>query len=428
MPDARNAVLDALRLLTDAGEDQVGLMPTSRTQACVDRLSESRPDELIAQGADLRGAIKDLLNWNGPRATKSLVRTAASALTAERDDGAPLCPHAVEALSYLAIWAPLLDPDRLDRVLAHAVANHASAWAPVRYVAGPAARLHRLVGHYQPARIETLACSLWDLSHVGRWWDVCGGLGAYGTRRRRAPRPALEARMQARTQALSAAGGTHSVLEALLAGTDGHYSAQRAVELEGLRLSGPLLDEAEKFAGEDHEDPDTAVLLSHLVDLAPTARPASPVPVMLDALAFLIDEADPKSVLPAKPSGFGDLYPEGSFKEYPVPGGFLAWDMAAVPGSTGTIELIRSPHALFENRDYMGNCTGGYNQRCQAGEYVLGKVHHEGELYNWSARHDGAGWVLGEANSRFNRGNVPTAVRDGIAAMLAEINAGRGPR
>jgi hypothetical protein len=264
-----------------------------------------------------------------------------------------------------------------------------------------------MVGHYQPARIESLACSLWDASHQGRWWDVCGGLGATGTRRRRIPRAQLEARMQARTRALSA-HGADEVLSGLLTGDAGHYSAQRAGELAALRLSGEVLASAGSFAAEDHDDPDTALMLSYLVDLAPTARP-------------------PSAVLPAKPAGFGDLFPEGSLKEYPLPGAFLRWDLADLPGATGTIELIRSPHALFENRDFMGNCTGGYNQRCQTGEWVLGKVHHEGEAYNWSARSDNAGWVLVETNSRFNRGGVPEAVSTGVTTMLAAVNAGRGP-
>lgn len=433
--EARDAVLSALRI---AGVDLASggrvALPTARTRAAVDRLCDATPEKLAEERVDLRAIIRDLLDWERQRATKAVVRTAGKAMTATTADGASLWPHAIEALSYAAIWSPLLEPDRLDRVIAHAAANPTSAFAPIRYAAGPASKLQMLVGHYNAARLETLATSLWDAAHMGRWWDACGGLGAGGDgtrrrRRRRLDREELEAQMEARTRAITAAGGEPAeAVAAIVSGQNTHWNPATAEVLRRARLSGKALDEVIACVHEPHDDPDVAVLLAQLVDLPPGDRPENPVPAMIDALEFMLDGADPVKTLPKKPDGWGSLYPEGSLKEYPIPALVRAWDWAEFPDTPGAvIELIRTPHALFENRDYMGNCTGGYNQRCQTGTWVLGKVHYQNEMYNISIWNRGGGWHTSEINSRFNRGGVPQELLLGFRNWTAQLNAGARP-
>lgn len=434
--EARDAVLAALRIAgVDLDSGGKTALPTARTRAVVDRLCDTTPERLAAERVDLRAIIRDLLDWDGPRATKAVVRTAGKALTATTDDGASLWPHAVEALSYTAIWAPLLDPDRLDRVLAHAAAEPTAAFAPIRFAADPAAKLRRLVGHYPAARLETLATTLWDTAHNGRWWDVCGGLGATGgttrrRRRRRRDQEALEESMEARTRAITAAGGepAEAVAE-LVAGEVHHWNPATAEVLARARLSGEALDAVIDFAAGEHIDPDVNLMLSRLVDLPPKARPFNPVPEMIDALEFLLANNSPAETLPKKPDGWASLYPKGSLEEYPIPPLVQLWDWAEFPGTPGSvIELIRTPHALFENKDYMGNCTGGYNERCMTGDWVLAKVHYDNALYNAAIVTTGPGqWGASEINSRHNRGNVPDELRKGFWAWVDALNAGRRP-
>lgn len=440
--ETRDAVLSALRIAgVDLASGGRTALPTARTRAAVDRLCDATPEKLAAERVDLREVIRSLLDWDKPRATKAVVRTAGRAMTAQRADGAPMWPQAIEALSYAALWAPLLEPDRLERVIAHATAEPTSAFAPIRYAAEPAAKLARLVGHYGKsangkmsthgqARLETLAITLWDAAHMGRWWDVCGGLGATeGRRCRRRRRTAEE--MEARTAAICRLTGEPAeALSALIYGTGTHWTPATAESLRQLRLTGAALTEAVSFAEGDHQDPDVNILLAQLVDLPPASRPANPVPAMIDALEFLLDDKDPAAVLPKKPTGWGMLYPEGSLHEFPIPAVVQTWDWAEVPGCAGaTIELIRSPHVLFENRDFMGNCTGGYRSSCETGNYVLTKIHYNGALYNGSIRCNSPvePWMIDEINSRFNSGNVPTELREGFGAWVRELNAGRRP-
>lgn len=436
--EAREAVLSALRIAgVDLATGGKTALPTARTRAAVDRLCDATPERLAEERVDLRAIVRDLLDWDRPRATKAVVRTAGKAMTARTGDGASLWSHAIEALSYAAIWSPLLEPDRLDRVLTHATENPGSAFAPIRFAAGPASKLQILVGHYNPARLEMLATSLWDAAHIGRWWDVCGGLGAGGdgTRRRRRRRAVdpddLEEMMEARTRAITACGGepAEAVAE-LVAGRATHWNPAAAALLRRARLSDKALDEVLVYAGEPHDDPDVNVMLAQLVDLPPAARPENPVPAMIDALEFLLADASPAETLPRKPEGWGSLYPQGSLNEYPIPAIVQVWDWAEFPGAPGAIiELIRTPHALFENRDYMGNCTGGFNQRCETGNWVLGKVHYRNEMYNISIYCNGPAdaWRTSEINSRFNRGQVPNELRTGFTAWVTELNAGRRP-
>lgn len=69
----------------------------------------------------------------------------------------------------------------------------------------------------------------------------------------------------------------------------------------------------------------------------------------------------------------------------------------------------------------MGNCTGGYDSRCKAGTCFIGKVHFDGQLYNFSIDRRGAGWYVSQVNSRYNRGQVPQPIVTGLDQVIATL-------
>lgn len=433
--EARDAVFKALKLAgvmpgtTPAEGEQRRMLPPAQARIAVDRLADfGTIDKLTDTRPDMKALVADMLNWDGPKATKATAKAAARALMATDERGRSRYPAAVEVLSYATAIAPLLEPDRIIRVI-DAVSETTGAYAPIRYPATMTAKLRRLIGHYQDARKELLLISLWKSAHEGRWWDTTSGLGRNRGRRRRRTGDDAAEDLAARNAALAATftGGDQELIGRILGGEQPYYP-----DLPGRLHNIELPDEARaamgKVGSDPEVDPDISILVAQFAELHPNERPESPIPVMVDALEFLFDEGEQNFAehLPKKPEHWGDLYPKASLQEYPAPAEVLALDWKQVPGTgvngvpEARVELIRTPHDLFDNRDFMGNCTGGYDARCQAGQYFIFKVHQGGELYNWSITTMGGdgNWRTGEINSRFNRGNVPQELRQGVEVLL----------
>lgn len=430
---ARDAITAALALAGVSLDPQATgkvMLPSARSRRAVDLLvSAGTAAALQESRPDMKALLSDLLDWDGPKATKAVLRTVAAALLAERPDGASQYPQAVEMLSFASACAPLLEPDRLERLVSHA-SGTPSAYAPVAYPATLSAALARLIGHYQPARQEQLLCSLWTAAHDGRWWDSTGNLGRPKARRRKrgeaAPEKGERVAAQSRAIAKAFASNGDRVVAELLEG-ELTWIPPTVERLQAARIPASMLERVGAFATSYHDDPDVAVLCSQLADLATGQRPASPLPLMVETLEFVLGETAPADFMPKKPTEWGALYPKASLAQYPMPDEVLAIDWSQLPG-TGTaaipaalIELIRSPHALFENRDFMGNCTGGYNSRCLAGTTFLGKIHCDGEVFNFSMDRRPPGWYVTQVNGRHNRGQVPAAISGGINAVVAAI-------
>lgn len=437
-PNPRDAVLAALALARGglAPTNTPGVLPSARSRLAVARLVDAGSIEaLTASQPDMRGLLSDLLDWNGAKATKTTVRAAGGALTALSESGRSRYPQAVEMLSFAASIAPLLEPDRLARVIA-AAASAQSAYAPIRYPATVAAGLKRVVGHYQQARLEPLLISLWAVAHAGRWWDVCGGLGKPGRRRRRRRNPdeapparGAEVGVQSAAIARAYSGDDADVLQELIEG-DLVYTPPTLARLAQVRLADSVYPVIASFATGLHDDPDHSILVAQLADLAPGDRPESPIPVLVESLEFMLGEESPTEVLPKKPMSWDELYPKASMANYPFPENVLALDWMTLPGTgEGTrhkpavIEWCRNPHALFQNREYMGNCTGGYDGRCKAGTCFIGKIHFDGEVYNFSIDRRGPGWVVSQVNSRYNHGNVPGVIHTALNQVVGTLGA-----
>lgn len=454
--DARSAILSALALVakrsgpgadaSDGTTATIEQIPSAQVSRAVDALADAASaDELMARRTDLKALCATMVNWYDPaaaKATKSTMRAAAARLTATRPDGAPLYAHGTEVLAFTAIAAPLLGPDRLVRVIEAAEAT-GSAYAPIRYPSRAADKLNMLIGHYPEARRELLITSLWELAHDGRWWDHTQNLGGYGGRRRVRGRARDRAVAQIEADIARIADGDDGVTDAptdveLLTGVltgDIPLSPETLGNLSRLRITSAAAHAVGNSLDPERDDPDVAVMVSQLVDLSPTQRPVSPIPAMLDALEFLLpeDRTEWADELPDKPKSWADLYPAGTTERYLTPRPILELHGKEVPGHPGVVvEVVRSQAELFANRDYMGNCTGGFDRSCQQGTAVLLKLHCGGQMYNASLLSGGgyfgdnaaaAGdWRVGEVNSRHNRGGVPDDVRAAAGAVRAVLS------
>ena len=429
----RELILEALSLVQ--GEPVPGSpveLPSARSRKAVEMLIEAGTIEKLQElRPDMRALVSDLFDWAGTKGTKSNMRAALAALMARGPDGRSRYPQAVEMLSFASTISPLLEPDQLARVIAAAGAT-VSAYRPVIYPATAAAGLVRVVGHYQSARLETLFISLWEVAHNARWWDTCGGLGAPArtARRRRRVTPDGEdeetARMRERSRAIArmTSARDKDLVEGIVNGSL-VLTPQTLSRLRALRLPDGLRTVAAEAARGQHDDPDQSVLFSQLADLAPGDRPPSPLPVLVESLEFMLGDQEPARTLPRKPTSWAELYPDASFESYPLPEHLLElqWKDLLSTGQDSAaavvVEWCKNPHELFANRDYMGNCTGGYDHRCRQGTCFIGKVHHNGEVYNFSVEHhaDPHGpkdWYVTQVNSRFNHSNVPSTVANAL--------------
>ena len=439
--EARKAIDAAMALAHRAGTPVTGVLPTACVGIAVDKLVHAGSiDALQDSRPDMQRLMTDLFNWStNPRGTKAITKAMGRGLTAVRVDGVSLYPHAVEALSFAAAIAPLLEPDRLVRILDAATAQAqdpvASAYAPIRYPAQLTVRLTRLLSHYQEARREQLLVSLWEASHAGRWWDATANLGRpKRKRRRRAPGETRErgeavARQVAAMQAMEDGAEDGDLLERLL-NRSLAYSPQTVARLSELRIPDDAHADVAEFVSESSaEDPDMAVLCAYLADLKPGERPQNPILTMVETLEFVLGETAPIDFMPKKPDGWSSLYPKASLEQYPFSDAILGLNWQTLPGTgvmnkAAVVEIIQTPHDLFENREYMGNCTYGYNDRCRTGNCVIGRIIQDGEVYNFSLDRRGSDWIVTQVNSRYNGRDghrVPDAVRLGLEQMVGAL-------
>lgn len=416
--DARALVLAALAKLAPPAEDgQVAMLPSARAGRTIDMLADAGDlDGLKSRRPDMRAVLESVLNWHVAKATKPTMKAAGRALTATREDGSSVYPQAVEVLSFVSACAPLLEPDRLARLIG-AAASASSAYQPILYPARLADELLYVIGDYPEARRETLLASLWESAHDGRWWDHTAGLG----RRRRRRNPD--------------AGGPVTetpdgdVIEKLLA-EELYFSPPT---LEELKAAVPTVEQCRRLAAlahADHRDPDTPVLIAHVDALQPNERPSNPIETMVATLAFLRREAEASDKLaefcPAKPKEWGELYPKASLVAFPYPDALmeaLHWTKVGTAQFPVRCEVIRNANELFLNKEYMGNCTYGYKGACAQGTAMLLRMHAGGEVYNAALRRNGTVWTVGEVNSRHNAGNVPDPVRQAVGRAASLANA-----
>ena len=93
-----------------------------------------------------------------------------------------------------------------------------------------------------------------------------------------------------------------------------------------------------------------------------------------------------------------------------------------MPGLTGSdTQVCWNADLLKRNANHMGNCTFSYLSRCQQGTTAILRVAYAGTDYNVAVNIAQNGYTLGEINSRFNAGNVPTEVSDAANILVQHL-------
>lgn len=438
-----DAVMTALRLVGHSSTPPVAVtagpstrpavLPTARFRTAMDELAgHGTYTALDASRPNLKALLTDVLNWAGkPKATKPVVKVIGAAMSGTNEHGTSCYPQALEMLSFLALCAPLVEPDRLARIaaLAHSTPN---AYKPMRYPVTPASQLQRLLGRYGEARREALLASLWLTAHDGRWWDAIGGPRRRGRRPAAADLPAeQEHAIQEQLERIlrGQRAPTAETVVSAFASQLLPYSEPAAQALARLRVRTD--DERRLLAARVNDgDADVPVLLSFVGGLLPDDRAESPIVGLIDALhRDLGDDLEDPGALPEKPEDWASLFPAASRDGFPMPNQVRALSKASIPSLPGAkVTMLRHAEDLRRNADHMGNCTFSYLRRSEEGSTFIGHLAYLAGEYNF-AMHSldrgaaGTGWRLGEVNSRFNRRDVPPEVRAGLTRLIAELNA-----
>lgn len=450
-------------------------VPSARARAVIEHLVQLGTIEALdATSPNLKVMCRDLFDWHSPdgqnRASGNVVKAFGRALTARDDAGHSLYSQAVEMAGFAAAAAPLLQPDRLARIIDLAP-TVTSAFAPERYTMQLTGALRTVLSRYPEQRREQLLATLWTSAHDGRWWDMTSGvvtIKVENPRRRRRNAADAEAEEAADEAAQAAEAEAARVrrevlagvapedvalttaVESLLAGTLA-YTPSTATLVHSVPHSAAMeevmVELADRMRKGEAVDPDRALTASHLPWLLPSQRPESPITWLAKTLVRSITPDEQtgqidRDAMPAKPKAWKDLYPLAELVGFPYPPEIRALHRSVVPGTDATdtpaiIELITNPAELAANRDYMGNCTWSYKDRLESGQNVLFKIWHGQDCFNvalargeqWAQQtvnQPGARWVLREMNSRFNEAYrrpelISREVRAGVDAILAAL-------
>ena len=442
---SRTAVLDALCLVgkpTETAEVALSgaVLPTAKARQAVDTLAiAGSPEGFDERGLDLKGLLGGALNWDDPkftRATKAVTRTFGQILSGTNSKDESTYAAGVEMLSFLAGVAPLLEPDRLDRIAQYAL-DAQVAYGHLKYLTGFSGQLKLMLSGYQEARREELIIDLWNCVHAGRWWDHTTGdrfVRNDGHRlttgsRRRAMDMDEEQRNVVTRQVQELLDGRGEPTAELLARAVRSRSLSYTQDMADLmsRIVEPdkngrqvLLDALASSDDEDHR-----VLAAHIPWLKAVERPECPAAIMTSVLLTVLGgpaEFRFAAALPSHPQGWDELYPEASREAFPIPEPLRSMQGKRLPGLTGSdTQVCWNADLLKRNANHMGNCTFSYLSRCQQGTTAILRVAYAGTDYNVAVNIAQNGYTLGEINSRFNAGNVPTEVSDAANILVQHL-------
>lgn len=376
-------------------------------------------ESLMAARIDFKQVTADLFAWDDPKANKTVTKAAAQLIQHRLPDGTSGYSAAAEMLSLAAAAAPLLEPDRIARLIAHAEGT-VLAYHPVVWPASLAAGLRRCLGKFaEPAR-EALLKSLWDVAHHPRWWEEL-----------HSEKPKVRRRRGDNDE-------PGSLREAMLEGRQyGMVSDDDVSVLRAARYTDAELKAMAELAANPHLDPEMQSRYAAVAAFSPAQRPPSPLQAIVDITATALDWVDEQGgdpTLPAKPMTWPELCPHGDTRPFPVPSHVLArFHGRPLPGFEGVeageprslVRVLRTQRELLANSDFMGNCTRGWVHRSEQGAEFIVHAHVRGlNHFNACLQARGGGrFTLGEINSRHNRREVPPEVEAGFEALLAEVNA-----
>lgn len=407
MGEAANILTEMMDLL--GVEDTEKEDPVGEARAGLMLMAGCKSDvELLARAGDFKKLMVSVMGWHQPKftyATKAFVKTAAAGL---RDKYSV----AVEAISYVSAVSPELDPDRCITLLKHCLETN-NAYAPNTYLLQFNSVIHPVLSHYKSADVRLrLATTAWDIAHTGRWWD----------------------RMRQDDDA-QVVGGVQDVRKGVLDGTVHlsdeaiEWAKNTAPDVELVVGVGKVRDEQRHggMCGPDH-----AVVVSYIPWLRPSDRMETPLLPIYRAAWTCMDPGNwPEGLaaeIPDKPKDIAALVPEKARQavfQFLADPELVAAFMRALPDGY-TASVIRTSEELEENRNYMGNCTGGLAHSMKEGKIVLFRIEGNGNTFNaaYYQRADRGDWRCQEINSRHNRGGVPRALQASYT-RVGGINVGR---
>lgn len=424
-------------------------VPSARSRAALETFAQCTTLEELQQRhpdlmTNLKPVISDLLDWHpslkSTRATKGVIRAIGTALAATGEDGSSRYPQAVEMLGYAAAVSPVLEPDRLARLIDEAPKVD-TAFAPDRYMLQMATALRKVLDNYSgkrhEQRREQLLISLWHTAHDGRWWDVTSGIQpptegvAEGLLADAIAREAVQGVVNDANMAGVGAADEHAgdVVAEIMSG-NAAFTEVKMRDMVNVKPTQEFRDFLAKF-NEDARagravSPDIGLLVSAIPWATPAERAESPVSKMASVIVDLLQETDangePLVQLPEKPKTWAEMYTQqASLGLFPFPRSVFALH-GQVIGNV-TVEVVRNEADLQANRQYMGNCTYGYLRYMEENNYVLFRLWDGRTCYNASiTRWRGGGWAIGEVNSKGNHGGVPAHVRQVAEALVRAVD------
>lgn len=362
----RNAVLKAMSLLADITGSQSVASSVVRS-AVVQMTTAGSYAKLAEECDDPAGMVRGLLAWNGNQVGDEVVDAAVNLLSAE-EAGRSLYSQAVSLLSYAAVVAPLVDDATLLELIDAATYTPA-VYGPIRYTATVTVPLRRLLGHYPQEVRQRLLISLWEVAHEGRWWS-------------QTITPGRRYQVDETEDPDVFAGGAAGLLRRLGDGTL-TWQPMVAAMLGTVEELTPDVEMAILQALNTSSNPDTAVLSAYVRPLPLDRRPESPILLMVETLAKIVGDDEPETVLPRRPVTWGDLYPRGSTKPFPIPEELLSLDGTEIPGIPGSlISVVRHQAGLSVEHIEMGNRIWDYVYTCERGKAVVLRLEAGTEAVN----------------------------------------------
>lgn len=394
------SIIEALDLLGVSDETATtnAVVPTAHTRQAIELLTYSTLEDL--KDLNFKKITDNLYNWaDTPRSTKTLTHAVIEALRTPNK-----YQTAITAIAYTTALSPLLEPDRLIRVL-NAALKVDSVFAPMKYTLQLSTKLKEAFESFPQERIEKLAISLWEIAHQGRWWNVEYGITE------EAPQTETPQNFENKTE---------KELTEHVINTIGTYDPHNIPALKTVPYSHEILQVAQdyqkKIFNGELVDPDTAINLSLIPWLPLENRPDNPIMSLLSS-AIRIKNQNPH-LTPTKPRTFSELFPieylTAATSQYPLIPSLVK--ATTITNENITIRPITSTLQLKENAQYMGNCTASYNQRLADGKAILLFITYKDTAFNAYITGQSGEWVIGEVNSRFNSGQ-----KHGIAEQVKNI-------
>lgn len=404
---------------TDA-KAPIQTLPTAKSREALDILVNSTPDDL--KELSLRTFLQDLFNWDGKNhVNKPLIRAFQDAIS----DPAKY-PQAVEFTGYVVALSPLLEADQIARMY-RLVKETSTAFAPTTYTINFHSNIKRAFAGLSAARVEKIGESLWKEAHNGRWWNMTAGIdNVQEGQAEIAPSKIVKSLIEYHKK-----GNEGAHMESIIWSPENQEKFQKYVST---RLNKDLAVLSETFRADlmkgEAVTPDIAIFLSSIPWLAPNQRPESPINSLLKNLVAFREDTE-NFRMPKKPNTIKDLFPNIDFVthseyDFPFDQSILRFANTAdfvkdkTQAENKEFRLITSKAALAQNARHMGNCTLTYQRNMEQGKYALFYIKDGAEEYNVSVVLRNKRWGIGEINSRYNRGGVPTNLRQ---ALNQAINA-----